>query len=101
MDILDHFTSGPAETSAYLQMLRIRKENMLSNPNLWRAVERLAATLMERRTIRGEEATQIIRDAFNADLYAKNPEMRDQDLALAARLNRKHKTSASRRSSEK
>jgi hypothetical protein len=59
---------------------------MFSNPDVWRAVKLLAAELMQRKTILGKEATEIIVDGFNESSYSQHPEMRSQELALAARL---------------
>ncbi|MGP8173545.1 MAG: hypothetical protein ACLP7O_03240 [Terracidiphilus sp.] len=64
IDILTYFTYNQRELEAWLKSLHIRTEDMLFNPNAWRAVERLAAELMHTRTIRGKEATEIIHEGF-------------------------------------
>lgn len=48
MDVLSHLATNEKEVEAWLKLLYIRTENMLSNPDVWRAVERLAAELMQR-----------------------------------------------------
>jgi hypothetical protein len=86
VNILSCVSGGTKEIEAWLKLLHIRTENMLANPDIWRAVERLAAALMERRTIPGKEATEIIREGYSERLYAERPEMREQERALAAKL---------------
>lgn len=86
IDTLSHFAAEQREVEAWLKLLHIRTGNMLANPDIWRAVERLASALMERRTIPGKEVTEIIREGFDERLYADHPEMRRQDQELAARL---------------
>jgi hypothetical protein len=86
IDTLTFLTATRKELEAWLKLLHIRTEQMLSNPDVWRAVERLATELIQRQTISGKEATEIIRNGFDEACYSKHPEMRSQDLALAARL---------------
>ncbi len=64
INILSYFTAEQRELEAWLKLLQIRTENLLSNPDIWRAVERLATALIERWTIPGGEATEIINRAF-------------------------------------
>jgi hypothetical protein len=83
--LLSYLTPNPEEWDIWLKLCKIRAEQMLLDPNIWRAVERLAGELVQRQTIRGKEATEIIREGFNESLYSKCPEMRSRDLAFAAR----------------
>jgi hypothetical protein len=76
-DLLTRFTYDQKEIDAWVKLLRIRTQNLLSNPDVWRAVERLAAALIERRTIPGPEATEIMREGFYERLYSLHPEMRE------------------------
>ena len=64
IDTLSYFVADSRELEAWLKLLHIRTENMFSNPDVWRAVERLAAELMQRGTICRKEATEIIRHAY-------------------------------------
>jgi hypothetical protein len=57
------------ELEAWLKLLYIRTENMLANQDVWRAVQRLAEALVQRKTIRGKEATEIIRAGFEERLH--------------------------------
>jgi hypothetical protein len=77
IDILTYFTAEQMELEAWVKLLHIRTVNLLSNPDIWRAVERLAAALMERRTIPGKEATEIIKLGFDERLYSPYSEMRE------------------------
>jgi hypothetical protein len=86
INTLSYFTNEEEELRAWLKLLRIRAECMFRNPDVWRAVERLGAALMERRTIGGKEATEIIHDGFKEALYKQHPEMRSQDLAMRAQF---------------
>jgi len=63
IDVMIHLAEGK-ELEAWLRLLYIRTENMLANPDVWRAVQRLAEALVERKTISGKEATEIIRAGF-------------------------------------
>jgi hypothetical protein len=83
---LSYVTANPRELEAWLKLLYIRTENMFSNPDVWRAVKLLAAELMQRKTILGKEATEIIVAGFNESFYSQHPEIRSQEVALAARL---------------
>lgn len=64
MDVLSYLATSDSEVEAWLKLLYIRTENMLSNPDIWRAVEQLAAELMQKQTICGKDATEIIRRGF-------------------------------------
>jgi len=86
IEVLSYVAGSPMEFEAWLKLLYIRTENLLSSPGTWRAVERLAAALVQRRAIPGKEAREIIEAGFNESLYAQHPEMRSAELALAARL---------------
>ena len=74
------------ELDAWIRRLHLRTRNLLSNPDTWNAVRRLAEALMEKDAIPGKEATEIIRDGFNEGVYAQHPEIREQELALATGL---------------
>ena len=76
IDLLSPLTVDIKELEAWLKLLHIRTENMLSNPDAWNAVKRLAAALVQKRTIRGKEAVETIREGFNERLYARYPQAR-------------------------
>jgi hypothetical protein len=76
IDLLFYFTADTKELEAWLKLLHIRTENMLSNPDVWNAVKRLAAALVQMRTIRRKEAIEIIREGFKERLYARYPQAR-------------------------
>jgi hypothetical protein len=61
--VMIHLAEGK-ELEAWIKLLYLRTENMLANPDVWRAVQRLADALVEKKTIRGKEATEIIRAGF-------------------------------------
>jgi hypothetical protein len=86
ISLLTYFATERKELEAWFNLLHIRTENLLSNPDIWRAVERLAVALIERRTILGKDATEIIILGFGEQLYSRNPELRSQELAFAAKL---------------
>ena len=75
IDLLSPFTDIK-ELEAWLKLLYIRTENMFSNPDVWNAVKRLAAALMQKRTICAKETIEIIREGFNERLYARYPQAR-------------------------
>ena len=56
--------------------MHIRTENMFSNSDVWNAVKRLAAALLQKRTIPAKEAIEIIREGFKERLYARYPQAR-------------------------
>ena len=63
--------TGPGKIlDAYLRAVHLEAEAMLGGP-WWRAVEALAAALLERTTLGGKEAEQIIREAIRFDAKGK------------------------------
>ncbi len=85
------FVDHNPEMDAWEKLLRIRTETLFADPDIWRAVERLAAALMERRTIPGEEATAILYAGWRERTYAEHPEWRKRDEDLAAALMKAYK----------
>jgi hypothetical protein len=45
----------------YWRILKMRAEKLFDNPSNWKAVKALAETLMERKTLSGDEALEIVR----------------------------------------
>jgi hypothetical protein len=68
IDLAYPITGGPEELSAYLDWLYFRTRNLLRVHHHWRAVERLAAALLERKKLSGREARRVIFAAFNEGL---------------------------------
>jgi hypothetical protein len=67
IDVMIHLASG-RELEVWLKLLYIRTENMLANQDVWRAVQLLAEALVERKTIRAKEATEIMYAGFSERL---------------------------------
>jgi hypothetical protein len=70
IDALSYFAADQRELEAWLKLLYIRTENMFANPNIWRATEVLATALMQRQTIGGKEAKEIIYEAVNQSAHS-------------------------------
>lgn len=64
VDLIDHFTGGPKETDAYLELLRIRTESMIGADFVWRCVEALAQALLNRKSLSGKEAMAILQSTL-------------------------------------
>ncbi len=61
-----YLCGSPEEETAYVRWLWIRTQNLLRHHVHWRAVEVLAAALIEQKRIGQKEARVIIRDAIDA-----------------------------------
>jgi hypothetical protein len=70
LDTLLHLAGSDREIEAWYKLLNIRVEQMISDPLVWRAVERLAEALIQREKLSGREATEIIRAGFDEALKA-------------------------------
>ena len=57
-------TRSDREGAAYLRWLHVRCEDMIQQPHIWRGIKAVAAALLKRQTLTGDEATAIIRLAF-------------------------------------
>jgi len=84
--VLSYFANNENELGPWFKLLRIRTENLLAVPDVWQAVERLAAALMERRTIPGKEATEIIYEGYKEHLDLQHPELREVGQELSTNL---------------
>ena len=60
VDLLDYFADSEDELRLYLRLMLCRASNMMEKPFHWRALECLADALVERQTLRGTEATEVI-----------------------------------------
>jgi hypothetical protein len=61
---------------AWFELAFAQTQRILSNPAVWRSVESLAARLMEKRTIDGNEARDVIEAALGRSKW--NKQFRDQ-----------------------
>jgi hypothetical protein len=59
VDYLFRLSSSANEAQAYAKWLEIRTEDMLQSDIVWRAVERIAAVLVERETLTATEVRAI------------------------------------------
>ena len=62
----DAICGSREETLALLTLLFIQTRGQLAQPAIWRAVEALAAALIEQETIDGKTARSIIREGWSA-----------------------------------
>jgi hypothetical protein len=60
VELIGYFTSGSREAEAYLELLRIRAELLVSNDCNRKCIEAIAAALLERNSLSGREAVKII-----------------------------------------
>ncbi len=65
-DMASYLCGDPEEETAYVRWLWIRTQNLLRQPIHWRAIEVLAAALLEQERIGQKEARVIIRDAVSS-----------------------------------
>jgi hypothetical protein len=68
--VLSHLIYETNELEACLRWLLIRTQNMFSDSNVWRGVQRLAEALVQRGTICGKDATEIILAGFDEGMNA-------------------------------
>ncbi len=63
--VMDSFYAGGHQKlqRAYLDFLYLWTQVHLDEPHMWHGVQRLAEALIEHRTLRGEEALQVFREA--------------------------------------
>ena len=71
IDLIDYFTSGPKESEAYLELLRIRTENLMVAGCNWNCIEAIARALIEMKTLSAKAAINIIQRTV-ADLVARS-----------------------------
>lgn len=60
INLIDYFTSGPRESEAYLELLRIRTENLVIAGCNWECIEAVAKGLLQQKTLSAKEAVNII-----------------------------------------
>lgn len=70
IELIDSFTSGNQETKAYLELLRIRAQNLVTSPANWACIRALAASLLQRKSLSARQAIEIIQVTM-ADLVAR------------------------------
>jgi hypothetical protein len=68
--VLSYLIGEPKELEACLNWLRIRTQNIFSDPNVWRGVERLTEALIQGGTIPGKDAKVIILAGFDERMNA-------------------------------
>ena len=56
------------ERSAAFRYLQLRARNFVNHPQNWLLIEALAKVLLERQTLSGEEANQVISACFETQL---------------------------------
>jgi hypothetical protein len=64
LSLLEKICGSAPETEAYLNLLRIRAEQLLRFPPNWSAVQALAEALMESKTIGSRKARKIVKQAI-------------------------------------
>jgi hypothetical protein len=60
VSLIGHFSPHPRELAPYIELLRIRVQIRLEAQYGWKCVEALAAALFEKKTLSGEEMTNLI-----------------------------------------
>lgn len=70
IDLIDRFSSGNIETEAYLELLRIRTQNLVTGPANWACIRAIAASLVQSRFLSAPQAVSIIRQTVT-DLAAQ------------------------------
>lgn len=59
INLIDHLTSGPEETDAYINLIYIRTKAIINQEHVWAFIQALASALLENKTISGKEAKAI------------------------------------------
>lgn len=69
--LLYKFTSGTNETEAYLELLRIRAENLVRGYMNWRYIQAVAVALCRERTLSASGAKRIMQDTTLATIATR------------------------------
>lgn len=64
IDLIDRFTSGNIETQAYLELLRIRAQNLVTGIANWSCIKAIAASLVQSKSLSAPQARRIIRQTM-------------------------------------
>jgi hypothetical protein len=64
VDVISYFAPDRRETEAYIKLLGIRVQIMFDDPIPWKCVEAIATVPLDRKTLSGQEAINIIRATF-------------------------------------
>jgi hypothetical protein len=59
IDLMDRFVGSNRELEAYLNLLRIRAEQLVANPFTWKTIEAVAVALFERKRLTAREVKGI------------------------------------------
>jgi hypothetical protein len=65
IDLISHFVGSNRELDAYINLLRIRAEQLVTNPFAWKTIEAVAVALLERKRLTAQE----IKDIYLACLF--------------------------------
>lgn len=84
--LLAGLSSNAAQRDQLLRVLYGETVNLLTVAPHWRAVEVLAAALMERETLSGEDALGLLVDAQQGEDAATSDALQEKLLAVRARL---------------
>jgi hypothetical protein len=88
-DLLSHLCGyGNGEIEAYFNLLMIRTRDILTTPRNWLAVERLAAELLDKRTVRYKAAKAIANQA--REDFFKLPNEKQQQMCADAQAYRQN-----------
>ena len=64
VDLLSYVSGSNEELTAYLKLMEIRVRQFVAAQDKWIAISALASALLDRTTLTGEEASNIIRKAL-------------------------------------
>jgi len=73
IDLTDRFTSGNEESEAYLELLRIRAQNLVRSPVNWACIDAIATSLVQSKTLSAPQALRIIQQTVT-DLVPRRPD---------------------------
>ncbi len=59
IDLMNYFVGSNEELNAYLNLLRIRAEQLVANALTWKEIEAVAAALFERKHLTAQEVKDI------------------------------------------
>ena len=59
IDLINRFVGSNRELEAYINLLRIRAEQLVANPSGWRTIEAVSAALFERKRLTAQEVKDI------------------------------------------
>jgi hypothetical protein len=61
---MDHFVGSNRELKAYLDLLQIRAENLVSTPHCWTRIKAVAEALVERKKLTPQEIRTVCFDVI-------------------------------------